>query len=112
MEGIGLGDSRGSKRTPGAVGRVHSDTIRGAEEWEEPEGAEGQQKKARDAEFTNLAETFQGRRSAIDGIMNKACFIPHSETSWVLKVHLLAVGRFVQGVDNFPCSPYSCDGFW
>ena len=78
MEGIGLSDARGGKRAPGAVGRVHSDTIPGAEEWGEPEGAPGdaaeeQRKRARDAEFTNLAETFQGRRESIDAIMNKVC---------------------------------------
>ena len=75
MEGIGLNDGRGGKRAPGVVGRVHSDTIPVVDEWEEPDGAAGaveeQRKRARDAEFTNLAETFKGRREAIDAIMNK-----------------------------------------
>ncbi|KAI0756743.1 hypothetical protein C8Q80DRAFT_53291 [Daedaleopsis nitida] len=75
MEGIGLNDVRGGKRAAGAVGRAHSETIPVVEEWDEPDGAEAaaeeQRKKARDVEFTNLAETFKGRREAIDAIMNK-----------------------------------------
>ncbi|EJF66936.1 hypothetical protein DICSQDRAFT_164773 [Dichomitus squalens LYAD-421 SS1] len=75
MEGIGLNDVRGGKRTAGVGARMHSDTIPVAEEWDEPDGAadalEEQRKRARDAEFTNLAETFKGRREAIDAIMNK-----------------------------------------
>ncbi|KAH9944158.1 uncharacterized protein BXZ73DRAFT_96653 [Epithele typhae] len=77
MEGIGLGDGgRGGKRAPGAgVGRVHSDTIPVAgDEWgvdDDGDGAEGAEKRARGAEFTNLAETFKGRREAIDAIMGK-----------------------------------------
>ena len=75
MEGIGLNDVRGGKRAAGVGGRVHSDAIPVAEEWDEPDGAadaiEEQRKRARDAEFTNLTETFKGRREAIDAIMNK-----------------------------------------
>lgn len=82
MEGVGLGDGRGGKRAAGAVvgvGRVHSDTIAGGDErWDEAEGGgaaadagEEQRKRARDAEFTNLAETFKGRRDAIEAIMGK-----------------------------------------
>lgn len=77
MEGIGLNDARGGKRVAGVASRVHTDTIPVAEEWEEPDGAadavEEQRKRARDAEFTNLTETFKGRREAIDAIMNKVC---------------------------------------
>lgn len=77
MEGIGLNDMRGGKRAAGVGSRMHPDAIPVAEEWDEPDGAadavEEQRKRARDAEFTNLAETFKGRREAIDAIMNKVC---------------------------------------
>ncbi|KAI1793819.1 hypothetical protein LXA43DRAFT_1119974 [Ganoderma leucocontextum] len=77
MEGIGLNDMRGGKRAAGVGARMHADAIPVVEEWDEPDGAadavEEQRKRARDAEFTNLAETFKGRREAIDAIMNKAC---------------------------------------
>ena len=75
MEGIGLNDIRGGKRAAGVAARMHTDTIPVAEEWDEPDSAadavEEQRKRARDAEFTNLAETFKGRREAIDAIMDK-----------------------------------------
>lgn len=79
MEGIGLNELRGGKRAAGAAGRVHPEAIPVAEEWDEPDSAadavEEQRKRARDAEFTNLAETFKGRREAIDAIMNKVCVL-------------------------------------
>ncbi|KAL1951572.1 hypothetical protein VTO73DRAFT_721 [Trametes versicolor] len=75
MEGTGLSDARNAKRAAGAAGRVHSDTIHVGEDWDEPDGAadaaEEQRKRARDAEFNDLAETFKGRRKAIDDIMGK-----------------------------------------
>ncbi|KZT05851.1 uncharacterized protein LAESUDRAFT_701199 [Laetiporus sulphureus 93-53] len=71
MEGIGSVESRGSKRTTAGAGRMATGTIRAPEEWEDTAGAEEQQKTTRDADFATLAETFQGRRDAIDGIMGK-----------------------------------------
>ncbi|KAI0673398.1 hypothetical protein C8Q78DRAFT_1076416 [Trametes maxima] len=75
MEGTGLNDLRGAKRAAGVAGRVHSDTIHVGEDWDEPDGAaeaaEEQRKRARDAEFNDLAETFKGRRKAIEDIMGK-----------------------------------------
>ncbi|PIL31694.1 hypothetical protein GSI_06397 [Ganoderma sinense ZZ0214-1] len=75
MEGIGLNDMRGGKRAAGVGSRIHTDASPLVEGWDEPDGAadavEEQRKRARDAEFTNLAETFKGRREAIDAIMNK-----------------------------------------
>lgn len=71
MEGIGAGEARGAKRPAAGVGRVHSDTIHAGEDWEDPGEAEEQRKAARDLEFANLAESFKGRRAAIDGIMSK-----------------------------------------
>ncbi|KAI0652114.1 hypothetical protein C8Q79DRAFT_936246 [Trametes meyenii] len=75
MEGTGLNDLRGAKRAAGVAGRVHSDTIHVGEDWDEPDGAaeaaEEQRKRARDAEFSDLAETFKGRRKTIDDIMGK-----------------------------------------
>ncbi|KAI0778445.1 hypothetical protein BD413DRAFT_601207 [Trametes elegans] len=75
MEGTGLNDLRGAKRAAGVGARVHSDTIHVGEDWDEPDGAaeaaEEQRKRARDAEFSDLAETFKGRRKAIDDIMGK-----------------------------------------
>lgn len=68
MESIGTGEARGTKRAVGGMGRAR----RATEEWEDPGQAEDQRKTARDAEFANLAEAFNGRRTAIDGIMNKA----------------------------------------
>lgn len=77
MEGIGLNDMRGGKRAAGVGARMHTDTIPVVGEWDESDGAadavEEQRKRARDAEFTNLAETFKGRREAVDAIMNKVC---------------------------------------
>ena len=64
MEGIGSSDARSARRAAGA-------TRRPTEEWDDPGEAEEQRKAARDAEFATLAETFRGRRVAIDGIMNK-----------------------------------------
>ena len=64
MEGIGSNDARSARRTAGA-------TRRPTEEWDDPGEAEEQRKAARDAEFATLAETFRGRRVAIDGIMSK-----------------------------------------
>ncbi|KAH9837021.1 uncharacterized protein C8Q71DRAFT_907077 [Rhodofomes roseus] len=64
MEGIGSSDARSARRAAGA-------TRRATEEWDDPGEAEEQRKAARDAEFATLAETFKGRRAAIDGIMNK-----------------------------------------
>ncbi|KAI8980750.1 hypothetical protein BD414DRAFT_530254 [Trametes punicea] len=75
MEGTGTNDHRGPKRATGAAGRVHSDTIHVDDDWDEPDGAaeaaEAQRKRARDAEFNDLSETFKGRRKAIDDIMDK-----------------------------------------
>ncbi|KAH9846843.1 hypothetical protein C2E23DRAFT_907547 [Lenzites betulinus] len=78
MEGTGLTDARNAKRAAGAAGRVHSDTIRvdDVEDWDTPDGramdaAEDERKRARDAEFSDMAETFKGRRKAIDDIMGK-----------------------------------------
>lgn len=93
MEGTGLSDARNAKRAAGAAGRVHSDTIHVGEDWDEPDGAadaaEEQRKRARDAEFNDLAETFKGRRKAIDDIMSKVrtlspsmgCRIPGGDRS-------------------------------
>ncbi|KAI0361343.1 hypothetical protein OH77DRAFT_1544956 [Trametes cingulata] len=75
MEGTGVSDLRSTKRAAGVAGRVHSDTIHVGDNWDEPDGAaeaaEEQRKRARDAEFSDLAETFKGRRKAIDDIMGK-----------------------------------------
>ncbi|CDO73482.1 hypothetical protein BN946_scf185013.g117 [Trametes cinnabarina] len=75
MEGTGTNDHRGTKRAAGVPGRVHSDTIHVDDDWDEPDGAadagEEQRKRARDAEFNDLSETFRGRRKAIDDIMDK-----------------------------------------
>ncbi|KAI0375265.1 hypothetical protein BV20DRAFT_985748 [Pilatotrama ljubarskyi] len=75
MEGSGVNDLRSAKRAAGVTGRVHSDTIHVGDNWDEPDGAaeaaEEQRKRARDAEFSDLAETFKGRRKAIDDIMGK-----------------------------------------
>ncbi|KAH9937205.1 uncharacterized protein B0H18DRAFT_969566 [Fomitopsis serialis] len=64
MEGIGSSDARSARRAAGA-------TRRATEEWDDPGEAEEQRNAARDAEFATLAETFRGRRAAIDGIMGK-----------------------------------------
>ncbi|KZT75108.1 hypothetical protein DAEQUDRAFT_734572 [Daedalea quercina L-15889] len=64
MESIGSSDARSARRAAGA-------TRRATEEWDDPGEAEEQRKAAGDAEFATLAETFRGRRAAIDGIMNK-----------------------------------------
>ncbi|KAI0639668.1 hypothetical protein C8Q77DRAFT_1152630 [Trametes polyzona] len=75
MEGTGLNDVRSAKRAAGVAGRVHSDTIHVGDDWDEPDGAadaaEERLKRARDAEFNDLTETFKGRRKAIDDIMGK-----------------------------------------
>ncbi|PCH33877.1 hypothetical protein WOLCODRAFT_141847 [Wolfiporia cocos MD-104 SS10] len=68
MENVG---AAGEKRTAGGIGRMNTGTIRPTEEWEDPGEAEEQRRAARDAEFANLAEAFEGRRVAIDGIMDK-----------------------------------------
>ncbi|CAL1695229.1 unnamed protein product [Somion occarium] len=72
MEGLGLNDGgRGnSKRPAGVPARMASDTI-GVDEWVDTGDDDKSTKTARDAEFSNLSETFEGRRAAIDGIMNK-----------------------------------------
>lgn len=64
MEGVGSSDARSARRAAGA-------TRRATEEWDDPGEAEERSKAMRDAEFATLAETFRGRRVAIDGIMNK-----------------------------------------
>ncbi|KAI0830575.1 hypothetical protein BC628DRAFT_1416115 [Trametes gibbosa] len=76
MEGTGLNDMRNAKRAAGVAGRVHSDTIHVDEDWDAPDSramdaAEEERKRARDAEFNDMAETFKGRRKAIDDIMGK-----------------------------------------
>ncbi|KAH9951042.1 hypothetical protein B0H21DRAFT_685694 [Amylocystis lapponica] len=81
MEGIGLGEVRGTKRAAG-VGRVHSDTIHATEEWEDPDAAAEHGKAARDAEFTQLTESFKTRRTAIDGIMDKLGDLSKSLTTF------------------------------
>ncbi|KAI0931853.1 hypothetical protein AcW2_000638 [Taiwanofungus camphoratus] len=82
MEGIGAGEARGAKRPAAGVGRVHSDTIHAGEDWEDPGEAEEQRKAARDLEFANLAESFKGRRAAIDGIMSKLDDLSKSLTTF------------------------------
>ncbi|KAH9947153.1 hypothetical protein B0H21DRAFT_740507, partial [Amylocystis lapponica] len=59
MEGIGLG-----------------------EEWEDPDAAAEHGKAARDAEFTQLTESFKTRRTAIDGIMDKLGDLSKSLTTF------------------------------
>ncbi|RPD81898.1 hypothetical protein L226DRAFT_497070 [Lentinus tigrinus ALCF2SS1-7] len=111
MEGIGLNDPRGGKRAPGVAGRVHSDTIPVGDEWNEPEGAadavEEQRKRARDAEFTNLAETFKGRREAIDAIMNKLGELSDSLTQFhALHTPVMDLGTSRTNTkDSMPLSP-------
>lgn len=73
MEGMGTNDTSKHKRAAPSSAGVHSDTI-GAAEWEEHASQE-HKKSSRDAEFTNLAEIFEGRRAAIDGIMNKVRYV-------------------------------------
>lgn len=68
MEGMSANDASKHKRSTPSSG-VHTDTI-GAAEWEE-RVSQQRKKNARDAEFTNLAEIFEGRKTAISGIMNK-----------------------------------------
>ncbi|KAI0801008.1 hypothetical protein C8Q74DRAFT_1364660 [Fomes fomentarius] len=111
MEGIGLNDARGGKRVAGVASRVHTDTIPVAEEWEEPDGAadavEEQRKRARDAEFTNLTETFKGRREAIDAIMNKLGELSDSLTTFhALHTPLMDLStNRSQTKDSAPVSP-------
>jgi len=75
MEGIGSSDSRSARRAAGA-------TRRATEEWDDPGEAEELRKAARDAEFATLAETFRGRRAAIDGIMGKLDDLSHALTTF------------------------------
>ncbi|TFK92786.1 hypothetical protein K466DRAFT_539156 [Polyporus arcularius HHB13444] len=111
MEGIGLNDVRGGKRTTGVAARVHSDPISAADEWEEHDGAadgvEEQRKRARDAEFTNLAETFKGRREAIDAIMNKLGELSDSLTQFhALQTPAMDFGASRNNTkDSMPLSP-------
>ncbi|KAI0721383.1 hypothetical protein C8T65DRAFT_566202 [Cerioporus squamosus] len=111
MEGIGLNDVRGGKRATGVAGRVHSDPIPAADEWDEPDGAadavEEQRKRARDAEFTNLAETFKGRREAIDAIMNKLGELSDSLTQFhALHTPVMDFGTSRNNTkDSMPVSP-------
>lgn len=77
---LGAGASGGigtiPKRPSGPGGRLHEDTIGGSEQWFDPEDEEKERKRAMDAEFTTLAETFEGRAGAINGIMEKVrCLI-------------------------------------
>ncbi|KAH8102557.1 hypothetical protein BXZ70DRAFT_929042 [Cristinia sonorae] len=73
MEGIGLNDGgrSGQKRPAHPTTRMHTDTIGAGEEWVDAEQEAKEREKARDAEFVKLAESFEGRRGAIDGIVNK-----------------------------------------
>ncbi|KAI0788674.1 hypothetical protein C8Q75DRAFT_769263 [Abortiporus biennis] len=90
MEGIGQGESivsgiglrGGAKRPGGPGGRMHSDTIGGGEEWVNLEDAEKKRKEAMDNEFKSLAATFEGRRTAINGIMNKLDELSHAVTTF------------------------------
>ncbi|THG97731.1 hypothetical protein EW026_g4331 [Hermanssonia centrifuga] len=68
MEGIGLGEHRHPKKGPV---RTHTDTIVVGEEWADAAEEEHDKRKARDAEFENLAQAFEGRHAAIDEIMDK-----------------------------------------
>lgn len=67
MEGIGAGEGRIMKR---AHVRTPTDNML-SEEWPEPGQEEEDKKKERDAEFSKLAQAFQGRHAAIDDIMTK-----------------------------------------
>lgn len=75
--GVSLGGGNGGgvggmpKRPSGPGGRLHGDTIGGGEQWYDPEEEEKERKRAMDAEFQTLAETFDGRAGAINGIMEK-----------------------------------------
>lgn len=73
MEGIGTGEGGrgGPKRPAGSVSRMHTDTIGAGDEWVDAEQEATAKAKARDVEFTKLAESFKGRRTAIDEIMSK-----------------------------------------
>lgn len=72
MEGIGTSDGGrgGQKRQPGPT-RMRTDTIGVTDEWVDAEQEAKAREKARDAEFTKLTESFEGRRAAIDDIMGK-----------------------------------------
>lgn len=73
MEGIGLSDSAlgATKRSPGATRGLPSETIDITDDLVDSEGPDRVESKAKDGDFKNLAESFSGRRVAIDGIMNK-----------------------------------------
>ncbi|TCD67093.1 hypothetical protein EIP91_000556 [Steccherinum ochraceum] len=73
MEGIKPSDGGrgGQKRPAGQAARMHTDTIGAGDEWVDAEQEAKAREKARDAEFTKLAESFEGRRAAIDDIMEK-----------------------------------------
>ncbi len=63
------------KRPSGPGGRLHEDTIGGSEQWYEPEEEEKERKRVMDAEFTTLAETFEGRAGAINSIMENVRYL-------------------------------------
>ncbi|THH33563.1 hypothetical protein EUX98_g672 [Antrodiella citrinella] len=75
MEGVGSADGGrgGQKRPQGPGSRMRTDTIGAGDEWVDAEQEANARKKAKDAEFTKLAESFEGRRAAIDGMMDKVC---------------------------------------
>lgn len=78
MEGIGSseGGRGGQKRSaPATTARMHTDTIGVGDEWVDAEQEAQAREKARDAEFTKLAESFEGRRTAIDDIMCRVCTV-------------------------------------
>ena len=67
MEGVGNGDGRVPKKVHT---RTPTDNIMG-EDWPDPGQEEEDKKRARDAEFANLAQAFEGRHTSVDTIMKK-----------------------------------------
>ena len=72
MEGLGLNDGlRGGPKRPGAVPpRMGSDSI-GVDDWTVGGEEETDLKAENTTEFSRLSESFEGRKVAIDGIMDK-----------------------------------------
>ncbi|OCH94759.1 hypothetical protein OBBRIDRAFT_884541 [Obba rivulosa] len=77
----GPNEARASRRAATDMSRVHTDTISG-DEWDNTDDADQHRKDAQDAEFTKLAKMFEGRRAAIDGIMNKLDDLSKSLTTF------------------------------
>ncbi|KAJ3480722.1 hypothetical protein NLI96_g8147 [Meripilus lineatus] len=96
LSGSAMGSVGGiPKRPSGPGGRLHEDTIGGSEQWYDPEESEKERKRAMDAEFNTLAETFEGRAGKINGIMDKVRRI---------RMVQLSPTRFTYEVWTFPIS--------